>query len=192
MVNPVQSITEYNGDDFAEYLEVLQLIDIFEELIKQYANDKPLLKQITKYIVWTYSLNSEKVIIGMDWEENKKKIYEYVMLPPTLYSEIVDLQEEVIVRTIDKWLVHQDKETYTEFCKLRDLKLYMQKSYSDASVDANQRFKNAGYSKELTLMIKDLQNELIQSSQRLSKASAEIKNAKRKNTMGPEKFATVK
>lgn len=189
MINPVQSITEYKGDDFAEYLETLQLIDIFEELIKSYAHDKPLLKQITKYIVWTYSLNSEQVVLGMEWGENKKKIFEYVMLPDYYWSDIVDLKSDVIVQTINKWLIFQDKETYTELCKLKDLKLYMQQSYSDITVDANQRFKNAGYSKELTQMINDLQKELIQNNIKLSKASAEIKNAKRKNTMGAEKFA---
>lgn len=189
MINPVQSITEYNGDDFDTYLETLQLIDIFEDLINAYKHDKPLLKQITKYIVWTYSRESDKVIIGMEWAENKKKIFEHIMLPYQLWEDVIDLKSEVIVSTINKWLIHQDRETYTELCKLKDLKLYMQKSYSDPSVDANQRFKNAGYSKELNQMIKDLQNELIQNDKRLSKAAAEVKNVKKKNTLGAEKYA---
>ena len=191
MINPVQSITEYNGDDFDMYLETLQLIDIFEDLIKQYKHDKPLLKQITKYIVWTYSRESERVIIGMDWFENKRKIFEHIMLPNSVWEDVLELQSIVIVDTIERWFKHQNEPVYAQMVKLKELRLQMQRSFflPISEVGYNQKFENAVHDQKLAIMIKDLQNELIQNDNRLSKAAAEVKNVKKKNTLGAEKYA---
>lgn len=191
MVNPVQSITEYNGDDFENYLETLRLIDIFEELILAYKHDKGLLKQITKYIVYAYSLNSEQVIIGMEWGDNKKKIFEYVMLPDYMLEDVVELTNPVIVSTIEKWFDSQNNEVYKELVMLKDLKLQMQKSFTlpISEVSYNQKFDNAIHCQKINSMIKELQSELIQNTPKLKNAASEVRTSKRKNTLGAEKFA---
>lgn len=190
MVPPVQEIAEYNGNDFEEYLNTLMLIDIFDDLIKAYRHDKPLLLQITKYIVFVYSLESKHVVIGMEWKDNKDRISEYVFLPNSVYPDVVELKSPVIVATISRWLQHQDNEVYSELMRLKDLRLELQKSYSDITVDINQRVKNVEHSENISERIKKLQSELIQNSIKLKDAAAEVRKAQKKQTFGAEKFAS--
>lgn len=198
MINPVKELTSYDGDEWQEYLDKICLYDIFKELIEKYNDQPTLVKCLIRYIVWTYSKDSEKIILGGDWLENKKRIYEAADLPPTtiLHSDVLHLKCRVILVTIKSWISFQDNDTFTELKMLEDLRVEMQLSAnspilkSTGEVDYDAKFKCAKYSIELYQMIKDAEQKLLQNDPRMKESVQEVKKAtKIRNTIGPESFA---
>lgn len=197
MINPYQSIIEFEGDDWAEFLETLMLIDIFMPIIKKY-NQPDDVKCVVKYILYAYSISSDHVIMGMDWLDNKKKIFDFVMLKPEkkYEDELVHLKSTEVVETINAWIDFQDNQTFKMLQTLKDLRVQMQiASVSDikkasGEIDFDQKFKNAKYALELKQMIKDLESELIQNDAKLKDAVLEVKQKrKKKNTIHVGQFA---
>ncbi len=109
MTNAYSSILAYRDDDWQEYLDNMMLYDIFEDVIIAYPN-KQTLKCVIRYILYAYSIESDQVHIGVDWEENKKRIYEFVFAPQSkdLVDQLVYLQHPSVTKTIHKWLEWQE------------------------------------------------------------------------------------
>ncbi len=192
MISPFQSIISHEGNDWEDFLERCMLIDIFLPVIKAYQNIDDA-KCAIKYIAYAYSMQSDKVKLGMDWHKNKQEIFDYVMARPIsgMYEDLVLLQNEKVVEAIHKWLTFQDNEVFEMLCVLKDLKSEMQRSCQApiSVVDYDQKFKNSGYSMDLKVKIKDLESELIQNDMKLKEGIKEVRVAKSKTTLGPESFA---
>lgn len=192
MISPFQSIVSHEGDDWQDFLERCMLIDIFMPVIKAY-KDIDDAKCAIKYIAYAYSIQSDKVKLGMDWQKNKQDIFEFVLARPVkdLYEDLVLLRNENVVESIHRWITFQDNEVFEQVCVLRDLKAEMQRSCHApiTVVDYDQKFKNAGYAIDLKLKIKDLESELIQNNMSLKDGIKEVRVAKSKTTIGPESFA---
>jgi hypothetical protein len=174
------------------------LFEIFKDLIIAYQHEPGLAKCIIRYIVWAYSKDSDKVILGDDWMANKKRIYEAADLPPTeqMQENILYYKDTLVLQAIKKWIQYQDSDAYTEITMLQDLRTEMQISANSDIKNANtetnydQKFKNAKYSIELYHMIKDATEKLIQKDVRFKDAMTEIRKAsKTRTTVGPETFA---
>lgn len=200
MVNAYYALINHEEDDWQEFLNKICLIDIFMDLILNYGHNKPLLKSFIKYIVWCYSPQSDKVIIGDDWEENKKRIFDAAGFEPidSYLQATVYLKDEIVVKTINKWLNFQDNDINAQLKSLQDLQLEMRiSSNSDikkasSETDFDQKFKNACYVGDLRKMINNLQDELIQSSPKLKEAYKEIKQViSKKNTKSVEELMAV-
>ena len=199
MINPLHAIINYSGDEWQEYLDSISLFDIFKDLIFEYHADKPLLKGIIQYIVWAYSKNSDKITIGTDWTENKKRIYEAAQLPPMEKTQmnVVHLKDEVILITIKRWIDYQDDDTWKEYTMLKDLRSEMQLSANSQLkggtgdvVNYDQKFKNAKYSIELSNMIKDCEHKLLQNDPVHKHSVLEVKQKIKSNiSISPESFA---
>ena len=195
MINSYQSLIEYSGEEWEDYLNKICLIDIFQDLIPLF-KDKSALTQAIRYIVWTYSRDSECVILGTDWFENKKRIFDKSLLPKEYFTDLVLLENRIVVKTIQRWIDLQDSNTYANLVSLKDLMVEMRMSSnsdikkSSGEIDFSQKYLNATYVQELGKMIEDLEQELIQNNPKLKEASRELKNAKTKNTIGVESFAT--
>jgi hypothetical protein len=199
MINPFQSVIAYEDDNWNDFFERVNLLEIFKELIAWYGDNKPLLKSFIKYIVWAYSKDSDMVVLGMDWQDNKRKIFDVSgFLPEQKYLDTtVHLKDFVVLKTIQNWLRFQDSNTWVEYCNLKDLRQQMQlASVSDlkkssGEIDYDTKFKCATYSKDLLQMIKDLEQELIQNDMKLKEGVNEVKTASRKvkQTFGAENFA---
>jgi hypothetical protein len=199
MINPFQSLTTYTGDDWSEYLDSISLFEIFKDLIVKYQANPSLLKSIIRYIVWAYSKDSDKITLGTDWTANKKRIFEAAELPPmeNILMDVVNLQDDIVLITIKRWVDYQNDDTWKELVMLKDLRSEMQFSANSAlksgngdSVNYDQKFKNAKYSIDLAQMIKDCESKLLQNDPRLKEAMREVK-AKTKNnySLSPESFA---
>ena len=199
MINPFHSLVTYDGSEWYDYLESISLFDIFKDLVYKYQGDPPLLKGIVRYIVWTYSKDSDKITLGTDWIENKKRVFDAAQLPPieSVLMDVVYLKDEVILLTIKKWVGFQDDDTWKELMMLKDLRSEMQLSANSALkagnndiVNYDQKFKNAEYSIKLALMIKDCEQKLIQNDPRFKEAAREIRAKTKNNTsISPETFA---
>lgn len=200
MISAFRDLTTYDGDEWEEYLDNRCLLEIFQELIKKYkdSNIPGLLKCIIRYIVWTYSKDSTKVVISDSWLKNKERIYEAADLPPIddIRNEVMYCREEAVLVTIKRWLEFQDNDTFKEIAMLKDLRLEMQISANgvirnaQGEMNYDQKFKNAKYSLELGDMLKEAESKLIQNDQKLKEGMSEIKRATKSSfTVGPETFS---
>jgi hypothetical protein len=199
MINPLQELSTYTGDDWSEYLDSISLFEIFKDLIVKYQANPSLLKGIIRYIVWAYSKDSDKIILGADWGENKKRIFEAAQLPPMedVLRNVVFLADDIVLVTIKRWIEFQDDDTWKELMMLKDLRSEMQlsansllKSGNGDAVNYDQKFKNAKYSIDLALMIKDCESKLLQNDPKFKDAVREVKQRSKSNiSISPESFA---
>ena len=199
MTNPVHDLTTYSGDDWDEYLEGLALREIFKDLIAAYQDKPSLVTCIIRYILWTYSKDSPKIILGEEWQLTRQRIFEAASLPPTeeMKNSVLELNDQVILKTIQKWINFQDHEVWKELMMLKELKLELQMSANspikkaNGEIDYETKFKNAKYSIELTQLIKDAESRLLQNDIRLKESIKEVKKSASKNrvTISPETFS---
>jgi hypothetical protein len=196
MINAYSDIIAYSGDDWEDYLTKICLIDIFKDLIPIFKN-KEALTQAIRYIVWTYSKNSDADTLGGDWLKIKKRIFDKTLLPQEYHEDLVLLKNGIVIRTIQNWIDFQDENVYSTLVSLRDLMIEMRLSSNSnlkktdlITTDFDQKFKNAGYAFELGKMIKDLESELVQNDIKLKEGVRELKRAcKNINTLGVERYA---
>lgn len=199
MVIPVKELTTYSGSDWQEYLDSMALFEVFKDLVYKYQADPIFLKCCIRYIVWAYSKDSDKIVLGTDWVENKKRIFEAAQLPlvESVLHDVVFLKDEIILITIKRWIDLQDEEAWKELCMLKDLRAEMQLSANSQlkvgngeGINYDQKFKNAKYSIELAQMIKDCESKFMQNDPHLKEAVKEIKQRTKSNTsLSPEFFA---
>jgi len=196
MIQPYSEIISYEEDNWQEFLEKICLIDIFLPVTKAYP-DVQTLKCVIRYIVYSYSRHSDKVVLDMEWQKNKQRIFEFVMAKPEkgLYEDLVLLKNENVIDCVLRWLDHQDNDTWRMLCVLKDLRLEMQLSAvskilkSSGEIDYSQKFLNAEYAIKLKQMIKDLESELIQNDAKLKEAVKEVNIKKTKDRLHVEGFA---
>lgn len=196
MINPYSAIITHENDDWEDFFERICLIDIFKDLILRHGTNRQLLKSFIKYIVWAYSKDSDMITIGTDWGKTKRRIFDAAGFKPEeiLVKATVQLQDDVVLSTIQRWLSFQDDAIFMQLQVLKDLQYEMQLSAnspirkSSGEVDFDQKFKNACYVKDLRGMIKDLELELIQNSPVLKEAYKEVKSVARKNLSGVEAY----
>lgn len=199
MVNPFQALSTYSGDDWCEYLDSISLYEIFKDLIMKYKDNPSLLKGIIRYILWAYSIESDKITLGTDWVDIKKRIFEAAQLPPMedVQNDVVYLRDDVVLLTIKRWVDFQDNDTWKELMMLKDLRAEMQlsansqlKTGNGEAVNYDQKFKNAKYSIDLAHMIKDCESKLLQNDPRFKEAAREMKQRTKSNiSISPESFA---
>lgn len=195
MIIPFNELASYNGNEIKDRLDELCLTDIFDELIPLFKDDLSL-SQAIKYIVLAYTKDSNCVVLGIDWLENKKRVFDKSFLHKDYYNDFVLLQNRIVVKTIQKWVNIQDSNVWSNLCSLKDLLIEMRLSCnseirkSSGEIDYSQKYLNATYVQDLGKMIKDLEAELIQNDPKFKEAIKEFKKVKaEKVTMGAESFA---
>lgn len=196
MISPFHSLINYEEGNWQQFLEDALLMDIFMPVIKEFP-DTQTLKLVIKYIMYAYSPDSDKIVLGMDWQKNKQKIFEHVLIKPekSSYEDLVLLKNAAVVDTIHRWLKFIDQDSFSQLQVLKDLRVEMQISAlskilkASGEIDYDQKFRNAKYADDLKQMIKDLESELIQNNQKLKDAVKEVRIAKSKFTVGPETFS---
>jgi hypothetical protein len=197
MIIAYQQLTTYEEDNWQEFLDRICLYDIFKDLILKHGVNKSLLKSFIRYIVWAYSRESDMIILGTDWGKNKRRIFDAAGFEPIeiLLNATVNLQDDVVVSTIHKWLSFQDDYVHTQLSVLKDLMVEMQISANSpirkasGEIDFDQKYKNACYVKDLRRMISDLESELVQNSPKLQEGATELRNTNKRVIISAEKYA---
>lgn len=195
MINSYQSIINYEEDNWEDYLTSICLIDIFKPLI-DLVKDKSYLKLAIRYVVWTYSKDSEHIILGDDWQKNKNRIFDKTYLPKEYYEDFVLLKNRIVIETIQRWVDFQDNNTFSNLMSLKDLMIEMRlsansllKKTDGITIDYDQKFKNAEYVQDLQKMISDLESELVQNDIKLKEGIRDLKRAKNNLSIGIERYA---
>lgn len=194
MVNPYIALTSYEGSEWGKFLDQMGLLKVFEGVLMNFCHPDST-RKIIRYIVWTYSVNSDRQVAGMDWENNKRNNFNQAGLPGDFWEKIGLLKDLDVRRTVHRWLDFQDEPLFKQLQTLRDLKMEMQLSSvgiiskSNGEIDYDQKFKNANYSVDLDKMIQQLENQSIQNNPNLKDAMRELQYKKRNPTTGPEAYA---
>lgn len=203
MTIPVSAITQYEGNEWETYLDKICLYEIFKDLISEFGHDKELVTSLIRYIVWSYSVESDKIVYGMEWLKNKNEIYKICGLAnrvnniyedeetKTTYHEgIVLLKYRPILHTIKKWLNFQDDETFATRQMLSDLIVEMRLAAnspiikSTGEIDYEAKRKCAETVIDLIEKKADIEQKFIQNNPRLKDAYSEINKASKKDGRG--------
>lgn len=212
MINAFAEIVSYSGPEWDDFLDKRSLLEIFKPVLQRYS-DNSIRKGVINYIIKAYTLESQDIVIGMEWQRNKKIIFEKCMLPYDMHDELVlfenihdcdagDFEDKIekdkditaIRHSITKWLTFQDSQTFVQLSVLKDLQIEMQISAntfikkSSGENDYDQKFKNAKYAMDLRVLIRTVEDELIQNNEKLKEAVQEVRKGKVKSTMGIESF----
>lgn len=181
MTNIYYDIVNYENDDFEEYLRRILIYDVFKNIIEEYA-DTIIAKKVIRYILYAYSMDSEMLSPnGNNWSKVSEQILEVVGLPIELYDDVLLLQNQSVLLTIQRWLQYQNNEMFTNYITYRDLRREMLasslskiKAASD-EINYEQKMKNAIHAGTLLQMMNEAMESFIQNHPKL-KASAETLN----------------
>lgn len=203
MISAYNSIITYDKGDWQSFLEQIGVDDVFNPLFKTFPESEQFpvvlrnnISIVIKYIVKTYSIESDMIVIGADWQKTKKKIFESVSGEPKreCYEALVLLKSDTVINLINRWLEYRDQDQFTQIQMLKDLQVEMRITSispikkASGELDYDQKFKNAQYSIDLKKMIKDSESELIQNSIQLKDAIKEFRETRQKSSFGLETF----
>jgi hypothetical protein len=193
MIAPYNSIIKSEEEDFEEYLRKIHLIDIFKPLLEEFG-DKDLFKGVVRFIAYGFSMDSDMLQTqGNTWGKIAERIYEKAGLPDDreqkdgVYNSVCLLQSDNVLETIERWLLFQNEENWTQFTHYRDLRRqFLALSLSDmkkatGEIDIEAKMKAAVYSKDLLKMMEDARDAFVQNHPKL-RGSVESFNKATNNT----------
>ncbi|MBK7377368.1 MAG: hypothetical protein IPJ02_17990 [Chitinophagaceae bacterium] len=100
MINPVISISTFKGENFENYLQQVDLWDIFGFLVND-EDINPYASSVAKYIVWGYGIDSDMLSTdGYNWGKIKPIIFAKANLPEELYGAVVELKNKSVIDSI--------------------------------------------------------------------------------------------
>ncbi len=205
MIIPTNDLINYDGTDWKDYLGQICLYEVFKDLVEEYISDPEVLTGLMKYIVWAYSLDSNKIVIRRDWEKNKKDIFKAAELPKSMEDEVVHLRVKIneetllpnttLLHTIKRWLNLQNDENFSVWAMLNDLISEMRLAAnspvrkSTGEIDYEAKRKCAESVLDLLKKKDEVEQKFIQNNEKLKEAYKDVSqanNTQQNNTMGIE------
>lgn len=188
MIIPTSDIINYEGNDWQEYLDKMCLYDIFKDLVEEYGSDVDVLTGLIRYIVWTYSIDSSKIVLRQEWLSNKKRIFKAARLPVSMEQDVVFLENKTILYCAKRWLNAQNEENYSVWCMLNDLIVEMRVAAnmpikkSTQEIDYKTKMDCATYVIELQVKKAEVEQKFIQNNEKLKEAYKEVSHLNGKQT----------
>jgi hypothetical protein len=138
---------EQDPEEIKSLLESSGRIEIFERVISSYENWVP----VFKFILFSYSIESDHIQNGDNWEQTRKEIANLVgiQLDDRLnFEEIVYLKAEPVWKTVDQYLKFQQSR---EFRHLMGLRAAYERMISSlfAEMDFDQQAKNTVHAQNI-------------------------------------------
>lgn len=180
MVIPTNDLINYEGNDWQQYLNKLCLYDIFKDLCEEFGSDKEMLTGLMRYIVWAYSIDSNKIVLRQEWMANKKRIFKVASLPILMEEDVVYLKNKTILYTIKKWLTSQNEENYSTYSMLNDLIMELRVASnspikkSTGEIDYKTKVECAESVIELLAKKAEIEQKFIQNNDKLKEAYKEV------------------
>ena len=199
MVNAFAELTSYQGD-FSDIKEKYTFMDLFAPLFEQYAAQPKLATKIIKYILYAFSIESTKITLGGDRAKETTLLFKELGIDEgrskdeSLLEDIVLLQDDNVLICVNKWLKWQDSRQIEFLFTLHQE--YVQQQHASLSkirtssgeIDWDQKMKCIEHLKELKVMIKDAESELMQNNPAMKHIFKAAERGNVKNTMGAESF----
>jgi len=181
MINPLYSITTFDGIDFSDYLKKIHLYDIFIDIFDEYPEPETRVG-IIKFIAWGYGLDSDLLSTnGNNWSKVSEQIFLKTGLETELFPDVGLLESKSVQSAVQKFLRYQNDENWTQYCTYRDLRSQMLSSSlaaikkSSGEIDYEQKMNNAAHSQKLLEMMNEAKETFVQNHPKL-KASVEAFN----------------
>jgi hypothetical protein len=170
MINPYQEIVSYSKNDFEDYLNKISVIKIFQPIFDEY-EDSELCKQIVRYILYGYSLESDQLAtVGNNWGEVSRRIFNKVGIDEEHFENVCLLKSDSIRLSIEKWLQFQNYDNWQMLSySLSELKK------SSGEIDIDAKYQSVVYSKDLLSLMNQALDAFIQNHSKL-KAGVEALN----------------
>lgn len=188
MIIPTNDLINYEGENWQEYLDKMCLYEIFKDLVEEYGSDKDILTGIIRYIVWCYSIDSNKIVIRQEWLSNKKRIFKAASLPAVMEQDVIYLKNPVILYCVKKWLTGQNEENFAVWSMLNDLIVEMRIAANmpikkaTSEIDYKTKMDCAGYVIELQVKKAEVEQKFIQNNEKLKEAYKEVSHLNGKQT----------
>lgn len=188
MTIPTNDLINYDGTDWEQYLNKLALYDIFKDLCEEYGNDKCILTGLIRYVTWTYSVDSNKIVLRQEWLANKKRIFKAADLPPSMEQDVVYLKNKTILYTAKRWLTSQNDENFSTYTMLNDLIMEMRVAAnlpvlkSTGEIDYKTKMDCASYVIELMVKKSEIEQKFIQNNEKLKEAYKEVSHLNSKQS----------
>jgi len=186
MIIPTSDLIKYDGTDWKGYLKGILLYDVFESLFLTYRGNT--LTGIMRYIIWTYSIDSDKIVLHQEWLSNKKKIFKICDISEELFDDVVMLKSEDIGNAIILWLNYQNESNFSSWAMYNDLIIEMRtaansplkkgitKENPDGIIDYDQKMKCAESVAELIVKKEEVEQKFLQNNEKLREAYKEMSN----------------
>ena len=193
MINSYFETVTYTGDDYAEYLEKLNIISIFEPIFKEY-EDPELTKKIVKYVAYTHSIESDKLSVSGDRRKEVSKVFKELDIADNYYEDLVLLKNPAVIKSVQRWMNYKDNRQIEYLFTLQNAYVQQQAAAlkdikkSTGECDFDQKMRCIEHMTELKQMIKDAESELQQNHEKLKEAYKEVNKASMKKTASVEDF----
>lgn len=194
MIIPTNDLINYDGTDWEQYLNKLALYDIFKDLCEEYGNDKDILTGLMRYLIWCYSVDSNKIVLRQEWLANKKRIFKAAELPAVMEQDVVYLKNKTILYTAKRWLNSQNDENYCTFAMLNDLisemriaanspiKKSITRDNPSGEIDYDAKRKCAESVIDLLAKKAEVEQKFIQNNDKLKEAYKEVSHLNNKQS----------
>lgn len=199
MINITKELINWKGENLRNFLIDLSVFNVFEKMFEEEWVDNPTFEALVKYITSIYSVDSDYVLLGADWLKLKQTHFNKNELPEEFYEQVVLLKSKNITLSIKEWLDYQNNDTHAQLCMLKDLRVEMQISAVSAikkgtnaiEIDYDQKFRNAKYSQDLLVMIRETEQALLQNDPKMKDGHQEVKRALKNHSLfaSPEIFS---
>lgn len=182
MINPVYDISNYEGNDFEDFLKKANLFIVFSPLfLDEELNSYAV--SIAKFIAWGWGMDSNMLSTdGNTWNKVREQIFEKANLPEELHEAVADMKSETVLKCIQKFLDYQNDENWIQYATFRDLRGQMLssaigdiKTANGTETNYEQKMKNAIHSQTLLEMMNNAKETFIQNHSKL-RGSVEAMN----------------
>lgn len=194
MVNGFHETVSFDGD-YEEIFDKFNFIRIFDPIFKSFP-DKQEAGRIVKYIAYAFSLESNKITVSGDRRKETQDIFNELKIKKDLYTDVVLLQNNEILKSVQAWCKFQDSAQLEYLFTLKQAYVQQQsaaisplKKSDGVNIDFDQKQKCIEHMRELKQWIKDAESELQQNNPKLKEAYKDILQGLKKtgsNTMGLE------
>lgn len=174
-------------NEAAAIITRLRKEELFEPLMNEFSDWWP----VCKYILDAYSIESEFIEIGEDWQEKKKQIAiqnGLGALGEEQLRDILSMKTPGIWKTVDNYLQYQGGREFRHLTVLKQLYERMLSSTFDNEVSYDQQYQNSVYAKNIWKEIGEYEqavwSKFTEQFKRVYTDANIVINKKKKSTSG--------
>jgi hypothetical protein len=176
---------DLSQEEFFEYLSSITM-ELFMPILDEY---KDMGKTIVLYILHAYSSDSQLVIKGANWTNNKRDIANKIGLPDNLYDEVVNLKNKTFRDVMQAYLDYQIDRDFKHLMLNKEIYEKLSNTFMDEFLEAETLdFKVVNdkrrYKDEVLQSIKDMEAEMEQKYAYVYFGKEEIEKAEKKSNKG--------
>lgn len=183
---------EQIGGDMIERIKGLGVYNVFKPMAEdeRFVDKMDDFNVVLWWVLYCYSLNSGKDIVGSDWQYRKLTIAKELKMPADLMNKVIALEIPGLRKTIINYLEFQDYRVYKhlkilqeQYSQMLSASLQDLKIGEGDNIDYTMKYKCGEYADKLLERIKFYEDKLKDDNRDLKEAITEIEQKERR-TLG--------